>query len=275
MKLDDAIFDACVVIMSLFLVQNIRERTLRICLSRLYFPVRTTPACQQTPALEAQLGRCACLFDRLTMPNKALKPASAVPLEKEQFRHRHRSHCRPWRSHQRVPALRLQQRALQRYRRALAGKAMRRDLLFRNRAITITSSFGVLVVAAPPDAPLIASLGGTVKPLICTPEAVQSARIGGIGVADDAVLEHKRAHAGSVADVRGSIRSAHGREPHDRLWQLGRGDRVAAAPVVVLDTSRALLLPGDRSIEIEIEITAVRRCPWKAPPHTPLVRLQL
>ena len=122
MKMDDAIFDACVVIMSLFLVQNIRERTLRICLSRLYFPVRTTPACQQTPALQAQLGRCACLFDRLTIPNKALKPASAVPLEKEQFRHRHLSHCRPWRSHQRVPALRLQQRALRGIEERLPGK---------------------------------------------------------------------------------------------------------------------------------------------------------
>ena len=46
----------------------------------------------------------------------------------------------------------------------------------------------VLVVAAPPDADLVAPLGRAVEPLVHAPEAVQSARIRGIGVKDDAVI---------------------------------------------------------------------------------------
>ena len=46
-------------------------------------------------------------------------------------------------------------------------------------------------MVAPPVASklLVAALGGAVEPLVHAPEAVQSARIGGIGVVDDAVLE--------------------------------------------------------------------------------------
>ena len=40
---------------------------------------------------------------------------------------------------------------------------------------------------------------GAVEPLVHTPEAVQSARISGIGVVDDAIFEHERAHARPVA----------------------------------------------------------------------------
>src|ERR671931_1923236 len=53
----------------------------------------------------------------------------------------------------------------------------------------------VLVVAAPPDARLVASLGGAIEPLVHAPEAVQPARISRIGVVDDAVFEHAGAHA--------------------------------------------------------------------------------
>ena len=42
----------------------------------------------------------------------------------------------------------------------------------------------VLVAAAPPDARLVASLGGAVEPLVHAPEAIQSASITGIGVVD-------------------------------------------------------------------------------------------
>src|SRR5260370_10775939 len=48
----------------------------------------------------------------------------------------------------------------------------------------------VLVVAAVPEAALVAPAWRAVEPLVHAPEAVQSARIGGIGVVDDAVLEH-------------------------------------------------------------------------------------
>src|SRR5262252_6360540 len=56
------------------------------------------------------------------------------------------------------------------------------------------SAIVVLVVAAPPGVGLVASLGCAVEPLIHAPKPVQSARVGGIGMVDDAVLEHERAH---------------------------------------------------------------------------------
>ena len=90
-------------------------------------------------------------------------------------------------------------------------------------------------MAAPPDARLVAPLGGAVEPLVHAPEAVQSARIGGIGVVDDAVLEHERAHARPIARVRGRVGSAHGRELGDGLRDRCRVHRVAAVPVVVFD----------------------------------------
>src|SRR5918996_6098430 len=72
------------------------------------------------------------------------------------------------------------------------------------------SALVVLVVAAPPDARLVAPLGGAVEPLVHAPEAVHSTRIGGIGVVDDAVLQRERAHARPVAMVGGHVGSAHG-----------------------------------------------------------------
>src|SRR5882672_29234 len=50
------------------------------------------------------------------------------------------------------------------------------------------SALVVLVMVAPPDARLVAPLGCAVEPLIHAPEAIQSARIGGIGVIENAVL---------------------------------------------------------------------------------------
>src|ERR1700693_5719327 len=76
----------------------------------------------------------------------------------------------------------------------------------------ISSALAVLVVAAPPAARLIAPLGCAVEPLVHAPEAVQSARIGGIGVINDDVLERERAHARPLARVRGHVGSGHGRE---------------------------------------------------------------
>src|SRR5438093_5621144 len=96
----------------------------------------------------------------------------------------------------------------------------------------------VLVVAAPPDARLVASLRCAVEPLVHAPEAVQSARIGGIGVVDDAILERERAHARPLARVRGDVGSAHGREDDGPLVATLRTlaplpSRLA--PVVVFD----------------------------------------
>src|SRR5206468_12415688 len=80
----------------------------------------------------------------------------------------------------------------------------------------ISSAFVVLVVAAPPVARLVASLRCPVEPLVRGPEAVQSARIGGIGVVNDAVLERECAHARPLARVRGHVGSGHDRILGDR-----------------------------------------------------------
>src|SRR6266481_9214280 len=74
------------------------------------------------------------------------------------------------------------------------------------------SSLPVLVMAPPPKPRLIAALGSAVEPLVHTPEAIDSARISGISVVDDAILERERAHAWPLANVRRRVRSAHSRE---------------------------------------------------------------
>src|SRR5262245_64934654 len=73
------------------------------------------------------------------------------------------------------------------------------------------SALVVLVVPTPPDAVLVTPFGCAVEPLIHAPQAVQSARIGGIRVIDDAVLERERAQARPLARVRGHVGSGHGR----------------------------------------------------------------
>src|ERR1700737_2486257 len=65
------------------------------------------------------------------------------------------------------------------------SEAMRREIsspAVAPRQPRLRSALVVLVVAEPPDARLVASLGGAVEPLAHAPEAVQSARIGGIGL---------------------------------------------------------------------------------------------
>jgi len=76
----------------------------------------------------------------------------------------------------------------------------------------------VFVMAAKPDARLIPPFGRPVEPLVHAPETVQSTCIGGIGVVNDAVLEHKRAHARPLAGVRGNIASSHGCNLGDRSF---------------------------------------------------------
>src|SRR5436305_15247540 len=97
------------------------------------------------------------------------------------------------------------------------------------------SALFVLVVAAPPDTCLVAPLGGAVEPLVHAPEAVQSARIGGIGVVDDALLEHERAHARPLARVGGRVGAAHRRERSGPVGCRARGylgvRLVAAGPL--------------------------------------------
>src|SRR5262245_8857219 len=118
---------------------------------------------------------------------------------------------------------------------------LRTDSLRRRRR-RLGSALAVLVVAAPPDARLVAPLGGAVEPLIHAPEAVHSAGIGGIGVVDDAIVEHECAHARPFARVRGCVGSASGRELGDRLRGRCRVHGVAGTLVIVFDAAPALLL---------------------------------
>src|SRR5258708_24723148 len=128
-------------------------------------------------------------------------------------------------------------------------------------------------MAAVPEAGLVAPAWRGVQPLVHAPEAVQSTRIGGIGVVDDAVLEHECAHARPLARVGGHVGSGHGRDlsvgpllPDQRHGRL--------ASVVVFDASLVLLLLGKADVEVEVEVAAERRRPGERPPHPLLVRLQ-
>src|ERR687888_2749147 len=94
---------------------------------------------------------------------------------------------------------------------ALAGY-QRSGASFRARSLAV-----VLVVAAVPDAGaqvsrtdehvLVTSPWCAVEPLIHAPEAVEPARVGGVGVVDDAVLERERAHARCLPCVRRQVRA--------------------------------------------------------------------
>src|SRR5437870_12095723 len=102
----------------------------------------------------------------------------------------------------------------------------------------------VLVMTAPPEPRLVAPLRRAVEPLVHAPEAVQSARIGGIGVVDDAVLERERAHARCLSRIRCGVGSDHGRHLGDRalLAGLQRRNKTLWAEVVIGDSRPLLLL---------------------------------
>src|SRR5882672_4235948 len=127
------------------------------------------------------------------------------------------------------------------------SEAMRREIsssAVARRLPQLRSALVVLIVAAPPDARLVAALGCAVQPLVHAPEAVQSARICGIGVVDDAVLERERAHARPLARVRGYVGSAHGREDRGPLLAILRTLAplpCRLAPEVVFDAPLALI----------------------------------
>src|ERR1700688_2013210 len=129
---------------------------------------------------------------------------------------------------------------------------MGREIYPRNRSALV-----VLVVAATPVAGRGAPPGGAVEPRVRSPEGVQPARIGGITVVNDAVLEHERAQARPLARVGGHVGAGHGSalsgpvgcRPRGYLGALAAGFRLhvqrAAGLVVVFDGPLALLLLGD------------------------------
>src|SRR5207244_7454764 len=108
------------------------------------------------------------------------------------------------------------------------------------------------------------------------PEAVQSARIGGIGVVDDAVLERERAHARRLSRIRCGVGSDRRRHLGDRtlLAGLQRRTKTLWAEVVIGD-SRPLLLLRVGRLEVVVEVASERRCPGEAPTHPALERPEL
>src|SRR5260370_23232112 len=92
----------------------------------------------------------------------------------------------------------------------------------------------VLVVAAPPEAGLVAAEWRAVEPRVHAPEGVDPALVGRVGVVDRAVLEHERAHAGPLLSVRRPVRSNARREGGDEGILLAlRQPEVHGAVVVV------------------------------------------
>src|SRR3989440_9573864 len=77
----------------------------------------------------------------------------------------------------------------------------------------------VLVVAAPPEAGLVAPEWRAVEPLVHAPEDVQPALVRRVGVVYDAILERERAHAGSFSPVRRPVRS-NGRRDLGEHWTI-------------------------------------------------------
>src|SRR6266436_8182074 len=141
--------------------------------------------------------------------------------------------------------------------------------------VSMVSLAVVLVVAAPPEAGLVATEWRAVEPLVHAPEDVQPALVRRVGVVDGAILQRERAHAGPFSPVRRPVRSNARRDLGER-WTLLAGLRrphVHRAEVVLND-SRLPLLLGVRRLEVVVEVAVERRRPGEAPAHPPLVRLQ-
>jgi hypothetical protein len=71
----------------------------------------------------------------------------------------------------------------------------------------------VLVVPVNPRHRFVPPIRCPVEPLVHSPEHIKAARVGGVGVVDDAVGECERAHARRLAGVGGDVGAGHGRKP--------------------------------------------------------------
>src|SRR5450755_964173 len=160
-------------------------------------------------------------------------------------------------------------------RRTALPARVRRGAAPRHRPPGLNLLAVVLVVAAPPEAVLVAAERRAVEPLVHAPQAVEPARVRRVGVVDDAVLKRERAHAGPFPPVRLPVR------PDDARCELvesgavlaGRRPEVRLAEVV-LGGARLPLLPGDGGLEVVVEVAAGRGRPGEAPAHPLPVGLQ-
>ena len=69
-----------------------------------------------------------------------------------------------------------------------------------------------LVVPPKPQPRFVPPMRRPVEPLVHSPKRVKAARVGGVGMVDDAVGECERAHARRLASVGGEVGAGHGRE---------------------------------------------------------------
>src|SRR6185437_1181500 len=91
----------------------------------------------------------------------------------------------------------------------LAARCSQPPIVARSRGLFLR----VFIVPAPPDAAcLIAAVRRAIEPLVRTPQAVQPARVGRIGVVHVRVVQDERAHPGQFAQVGSSIHTARFRE---------------------------------------------------------------
>jgi hypothetical protein len=70
----------------------------------------------------------------------------------------------------------------------------------------------VLIVPPKPRPRFVPPMRRPVEPLVHSPKRVKAARVGGVGMVDDAVGECERAHARRLASVGGEVGAGHGRE---------------------------------------------------------------
>src|SRR5688572_23924799 len=231
---------------------------------------------------------------RGTTPPRQARSVRASASRPSTSSNRRASPFRPsstWTRTTRSSPSRWRRRATPTRRRRLAGKRARKPCLeppvpwLRRRCPRFGSVLVVLVVVAPPDALLVASLGCAIEPLIHAPKIVQPTGIGGVGMVDDAVLQHKGAHAWPFARVGGQVCPAHRGALRGPIGCLARGDgrlvvgdqllQRLLAPIIVFDAPVALLLLAEPHVEVWIEVAGERRGPGEGPAHALLERLQL
>src|SRR5712691_3301076 len=114
----------------------------------------------------------------------------------------------------------------------------------------------VLVVAAPPEAGLVATERRAVEPLVHAPQDVNPALVRRVGVVDDAILEREGAHAGAFLPISRPVRSDARRELRDKGILLPFREPEVHRAEVVVGGSRLPLLLGVRHMEVVVEVAA-------------------